>query len=280
MRELHRQSSCGKNRPIAVRALEICFGIDSRANRLVDQRHADRNSRGERSQLLEALDLLEWTLAAARPTASAPSARTRTLRCAARRACAATRRPPRRARNGIGGSRKIHGSTVVGSDDFHDIRIGENRPASRETAAVPTGYRALGHHARRAEQIASRETNGSSPCTFTMTSKSANSGRRATSATRCVPDGWSRAGHHDLAAVGRARRRRPHRCRSRQRRARRRQCRRTRCQTRTTSGRPARRRRGFRGRRVAPSRAGMTASVFMRRARSGVARSRPPNITS
>ena len=86
-------------------------------------------------------------------------------------------------------SRKIHGSAVVGSDNLDDVRIVENlrRRANRGRSERKARF---GHHANRRRAVASRDTNGSSPCTLTMTSKSAYSGASATSATRCVPETW------------------------------------------------------------------------------------------
>src|SRR5688572_6124953 len=112
-----------------------------------------------------------------------------------------------------------------------------------------------------APRTAASDTNGSSPCTLTMASKPAKRRDAATSATRSVPDGWLGSVSATAASVRRSASAISSlsvatTTWSATRMAE------TRSHTRTTKGTPPMRRSGFRGRREAPRRAGMTASVF------------------
>src|SRR5690348_7113118 len=62
------RSSCSESGPVAISTREIFFGINPRADRLVDQCNTDRDAGAEWSQLFESLDLLERMFGEIDPT--------------------------------------------------------------------------------------------------------------------------------------------------------------------------------------------------------------------
>src|SRR5687767_7301424 len=170
-------------------------------------------------------------------------------------------RSARSRRNGIGAREKYSARPSSAQTTFTTSGL-STMPAVARVAHVASGNAPLRTSAA-APAMASPRTNGSSPCTLTITSNEAQSGRSATSATRSVPDGWSArvmatspprslttAAISSASVATITRSAAPDST--------------MRSQTRTMSGAPPRRRRGLRGSRVAPSRAGMTASVLRR----------------
>ena len=266
-------ASCMRCHPVvkavhsSVRALEILFRIDSRPDRLVDQRDAHRDSGGQRPKLLEPLDLLRADSPATRPSCMQ---RVRRVRVHAdvlpdERSAAVARRP-RSRRNGIGAREKYIARPSSAATTFTTFGS-RSTPRGASTAAVPSGNRAsVTSRAAPSDRRARHERLVALHVDDRRRSPRTPAAARPRRRDRCRRDGaslvmttsppCSRADVGDLVAVGRD-----------DDSGRRRRSTITRSQTRTTSGRPARRRSGFRGRRVAPSRAGMTASVLIRGAR-------------
>ena len=192
------------------------------------------------------------------------------------RARRASRRRRRSRRNGIGAREKYSARPSSAVTTFTTFGSAEDGAPARRPRRCRARNRAVAA-SRSAPRTASADTNGSSPCTFTMTSKLANSRLPRDLGDAIGAGGMVGDREDDIGAALDAPRPRLPRCPSRRRSDPRRPWLTTRSQTRTTSGRPARRRSGLRGRRVAPRRAGMTASVFIPRAGRYV-RARPTRI--
>ena len=156
---------------------------------------------------------------------------------------------------------EIERAPVVGAHHLHDLRRGERLRAPRAPPPCPIGKRATRDHADRPPHRRSAGGRARPPgCSRSRRSR-VNSGRAATSATRSVPDGCcGDVMTHSAPAAAAAAATSGWSVAMTQRSATPSAV--TRCQTRMTRGEPARSRSGLRGSRVAPRRAGITASVL------------------
>ena len=203
----------------------------------------------ERAQLLEPLDALERMRRAARPTARARRACRRTRRRAAARAHRARRRPRRRAGTESARAKNTARAPSSAATTFTTSGRAQHVGCARARRRCRAGS-ARSATCASAPRTAAAATNGSSPCTLTIASKPRQSARARDLGDAIGPARVRAVGEDGLAAGASHARRRSRRCRWRRRSGRRRGATTTRSQTRTMSGTPARRRSGFRGRRV------------------------------